>query len=225
MNGTLKFDLAQQVLISVISAEIDLIACLVTFLASIILGMEYGIIIGVAISIGAILMKSLKPKVSEEMKTEETCSLKYFLITPESGLLFPSVDFVRTRINKLSLKYKSVKYFFINFEKWTQVDYTAATSLVSLLKGFENNGKAVRFINCSERWVQVLQDAGCSKPPVIAWNDVTEFIKKANASTVTLNVQSVEMTDIPSSKLEPSATVLSPILNGNEALLENSNSI
>ncbi|ODM99088.1 Sodium-independent sulfate anion transporter [Orchesella cincta] len=44
-------------------SKIDCIACLITFLASMLLGMEYGILIGVVVSVGALLLKSLRPEV------------------------------------------------------------------------------------------------------------------------------------------------------------------
>ena len=160
-------------------------------------------------------MKSLKPNIQEELKTEENCGTKYFVITPDTGLLFPSVDFVRTRLNKLALKYKTIKYFFLNFEKWNQHDYTAATSLVSLMKGFSKNGKTIQFVNCDEKWIQVLQDAGLSKPPVINYNDIIEFVKKASTNTIILNLPSSEVTVISDAPTTPSILTS----NGSKPLL------
>lgn len=99
--------------------------------------MEYGIIIGVGISTGAILFRLLQPKLNESVRTDEATGTKYIIVTPEAGLLFPSVDYVRTTLGKLALKYKSIEHYFLNFEKWTEADYTAATALAPLTIGFK----------------------------------------------------------------------------------------
>jgi len=173
-------------------AELDLIACLLTFITCILLGEEYGIIVGVGISTGGILMRLLKPKVQENIRTDEFTGTEYFMITPDSGLVFPSVDFVRTRMQKLGQKHKSIKTYFLNFEKWTQADYTAATALVFLVKGFEKNHTSLQFINCSESWVEVLQNAGLSAPPLLDQKDIHDYLRKS-VMNVTLNLQNAEM--------------------------------
>jgi sodium-independent sulfate anion transporter 11 len=80
----------------------DLLACLITCLASILLGMEYGILVGVGISLFALLLESLKPDLQEEMRTDPS-GINYIYMQPESGIKFPSVDHIRSRVTKLGL--------------------------------------------------------------------------------------------------------------------------
>jgi len=164
-------------------------------------------------------MRLLKPKVHEHIRTDEFTGTKYFMITPEAGLIFPSVDFVRTRMQKLGLKHKSIKTYFLNFEKWTQVDYTAATALVSLVKGFEKNHKSIQFINCSGSWVEVLQNAGLSAPPVLDQKDIQDYLRKS-VTNVIVNLQNAEMTiTSPNLETDPSIIVLTSTGNGNKSMM------
>ena len=89
----------------------------------------------------------MKPEIVPELKTGEESGVKY-LIKPESGMNFPSVDHISSTIQKLSLKHKSTRVIVLNFSNWSAYDYTAANTLLSLLKGMKKNGKILIFADC-----------------------------------------------------------------------------
>jgi MFS superfamily sulfate permease-like transporter len=115
-----------------------------------------------------------------------TDSYEYFIITPDSGLSFPSVDLIRTKITKLALKNKNVRTYILSMESWNQLDYTAATALASMVKVFEKDGKFLVFTNCTGPWTAVLKEAGLSNPPIVVWDEIEEYIKKSNSVIINL---------------------------------------
>ncbi|OXA64562.1 Sodium-independent sulfate anion transporter [Folsomia candida] len=150
-------------------SKMDAIACLITFACSLFLGMEYGIVIGVCISVGGILLKSLKPELTPEIRTDSRTGINYLVITPsKSGIHFPSIDHVSSTIQKLCLKHKSCRVIVLNFCHWSSYDYSGASTFVSLVKGMKKNGRMLLFMNCSPEWVKVLGLAGLQNVPAIS---------------------------------------------------------
>lgn len=158
----------------------DALACLVTFIASVCLGMEYGIMVGVGVSIGALLLRSLRPELRSSLKTEPVTGQAYILMQPSHGLNFPSVDHITTSILKQTLKHKEIQLVLLDFSKWANCDYTAASTLVSVHKGMKKNGKTLAFLNCSEVWMEVLKIAGLGNPPIVRNedHDLARYIKE-----------------------------------------------
>ena len=80
--------------------ELDLISCTLTCLTSLLLGMEYGILIGIGCSILIILLKALRPSIQTEYRYHLPSKINYIYIETDQGLNFPSVDYVRDQISK-----------------------------------------------------------------------------------------------------------------------------
>ncbi len=143
------------------------------------LGMEYGILVGVAVSLGSLLLRSLRPKLISQIKSDALSKMDYILVQPNShGLYFPSVDHITNSIQKLTLKHKEIQLIILDFSKWSCCDFTSASTLVSVYKGMEKNGKDLVFLNCSEFWINSFKIAGLENPPLIV--DETECFKMVN---------------------------------------------
>lgn len=169
----------------------DAVACLITFISSLFLGMEYGILIGVGISIGSLLLKTLKPELIPEIRQDSSTGIQYLHIKPtSSGVNFPSADHISSTIQKLSLKHKFCRVIVLNFSQWTAYDYTAANTLLSLVKGLKKNGKIFIFTDCSAEWISVLKLAGLSHPPVVAGGEVelSSYLKNSIQPVIALDL-------------------------------------
>lgn len=79
----------------------DLFSFLVTFISSVLFGMEYGIMIGVGVSLAILLLKSLKPGLNSELRIDPGTGISFIYAKPDYGLHFPSVDYIRTSLAKL----------------------------------------------------------------------------------------------------------------------------
>jgi MFS superfamily sulfate permease-like transporter len=170
----------------------DAFACIVTFISSLFLGMEYGILVGVGISIGSLLLKSLKPELTPEVAEDNLTGIKYLYITPSnSGVNFPSVDHISSTIQKLSLKHKKCRVIVLDFQQWTSYDYTTANTLLSLVKGLKKNGKIFIFTHCNEEWVTVLKLAGLAHPPALTGGkeELSEYLKKNIQPVIALDLE------------------------------------
>lgn len=136
--------------------------------------------VGVGVSIGALLLRSLRPELSSCLKTEPVTQQDYILMQPSHGLNFPSVDHITTSILKQTLKHKEIQLVLLDFSKWANCDYTAASTLVSVNKGMKKNGKTLAFLNCNDVWIEVLKIAGLGSPPLVRNEDqdLTRYIKE-----------------------------------------------
>ncbi|CAG7725609.1 unnamed protein product [Allacma fusca] len=141
-------------------SRMDFMASIMTFCCCLLLGMEYGILIGVAISLSAVIIKSLRPHLKYELKQEIKADIQYLYIEPSIGGHFPSVEYIRSSINDLVLQYTCVNYIVIDFHLWTSWDYTSAGAFVALKEGLKKMDNFVIFTKCSPGWIQALKSAG-----------------------------------------------------------------
>jgi len=165
----------------IFTLEIDAASCIITFISSLFLGMEYGILIGVGISIGSLLMKTLAPPLIPDIIEDPVTGIRCLYITPvHSGVNFPSVDHISSTVQKLSLKHRSCRVIVLDFSQWKTYDYTAATTLLSLVKGLKKNGKVFIFTHCSDEWNNALKIAGLAHPPTIQGGreSLSDYLKK-----------------------------------------------
>lgn len=91
-----------------------------TFFACIFLGVEFGILIGIAVDIFIVLCFTARPDITIE-KSCVLAGFEYMLITPKGGLLFPAVDHIRTEVSKIDGSLPIV----INGHYIQRTDYTA----------------------------------------------------------------------------------------------------
>ena len=152
-------------MVSHFSTGWDVLTCIITFIGSVFLGMEYGIVIGVGISVAALLIQTLRPPMGPLLKVDEQTGLKYLLVKPEHGLKFPSIDHLRTQVNKATYRYQNIRIIVIDMERWTTWDYTAINSLVALVRGTKKIQISLIFLHCGAEWTKAFEAAGLKNPP------------------------------------------------------------
>lgn len=74
----------------------DLIPYAVTLIASLFLGLEYGILLGIASNLIFVLHSSARPIIT--IDNEKTPHGDVFIVTPSSNLEFPSAEFLREKV-------------------------------------------------------------------------------------------------------------------------------
>ena len=125
--------------------------------------MEYGIGIGVGISLCKILYEFLSATLASEFKTDEETQLNYIVLKPMEGLRFPSVDSIRKCVNKFAVEHTLThRIIVLDCLKWPSLDYTVAAALVSLIKSFKKNSKILVLLNVNPLWNAALMKAGLS---------------------------------------------------------------
>ncbi|GJQ72228.1 hypothetical protein Trydic_g3319 [Trypoxylus dichotomus] len=78
--------------------KLDLIPFFVTLLACIFIGLEYGILIGIASNIAFVLYSSLRPPIT--INEEKYPEGEVFIVTPTRGLQFPAAEYIKERVLK-----------------------------------------------------------------------------------------------------------------------------
>ena len=88
------------------SNKVDIIPYVATFVACLLLGLEYGIAIGVNISLGILLYQMARPRVTiAERMTPEGHAFLY--AKPDRSVFFPSIEYLKVKLSK-SLEESSV---------------------------------------------------------------------------------------------------------------------
>jgi len=133
-----------------------------SFFASIFLGMEYGILIGVLFSCGAHLYRSRFPRVEEKkLKKSEDPISSHIEIRPQvDGLSFFSAPHVLTMVTDIIEAHPACTHITINCDQMdTSCDYTVVISLVALYKSMGKCGKVVDFCNCDPKLTAALEES------------------------------------------------------------------
>ncbi|KAJ8873625.1 hypothetical protein PR048_024443 [Dryococelus australis] len=135
-------------------SESDLIPGIGTFIACLVLALELGILIGIAINVLFILYHVARPKISiENCVTHE--GVEYLLLTPDRCLIFPSVDYMRNLVMKHSMKQNLPVV--IDCSHIYSADYTAAKVIECLIHDFSARKQALFFFNLKPGVVTVFQ--------------------------------------------------------------------
>ncbi|EEC18768.1 sulfate/anion exchanger, putative, partial [Ixodes scapularis] len=79
--------------------KIDLFPFTATFLVSFVLGLEYGIIAGVVISLALLMYEHARPRIRISRKTTLS-GVPYLLVSPDRSVLYPSSMYTSSKITK-----------------------------------------------------------------------------------------------------------------------------
>ncbi|KAI8044708.1 sodium-independent sulfate anion transporter [Drosophila gunungcola] len=126
------------------SKKSDLVPGVGTFVACLVLPLEWGILIGVGLNVIFILYHAARPKLTTELLTTQS-GVEYSMITPDRCLIFPSVDYVRNLVNKQSMR-QNVPVV-IDASHVYGADFTTAMVIDSLISDFNQRGQLLFFYN------------------------------------------------------------------------------
>ncbi|KAK8753435.1 hypothetical protein OTU49_004486, partial [Cherax quadricarinatus] len=132
--------------------RLDQLPLWTTFLTCLFWKLEYGILVGAGVNLALVLYGSARPKVVVDVTAmQDGDDEAYVLVEPQSGLFFPSVDYVRTSVNKVGLTTASSRMtVVVDCGHFTGVDYTAVKGIKSLCNDFEKRHQPLVFINVSK---------------------------------------------------------------------------
>lgn len=131
----------------------DFCCSVVTFSSCLALGVEVGLLVGVAVNVGQLLYLWARPSISIQIKN--TAGGDYYLVTPDIGLFFPAVDFLRSELNKNCQRNLPVVIDCLHFKG---VDYTTAQGISDISRDYNRRGQRLLFINMIPRIFEQLKD-------------------------------------------------------------------
>uniref|UniRef100_T1GUR8 STAS domain-containing protein n=1 Tax=Megaselia scalaris TaxID=36166 RepID=T1GUR8_MEGSC len=127
------------------SKKTDLIPGFIAFIACLVLPLQIGILIGIGINMMFILYHSARPKIRLDKYVVNFSNVEYLMLTPDRCLIFPSVEFVRSIINKQ--KRTSNLQIVIDCSYIYAADFTAAKVIGTLLDNFQSSNQNIYFYN------------------------------------------------------------------------------
>ncbi|CAH1996912.1 unnamed protein product [Acanthoscelides obtectus] len=137
------------------SSKKDLLCTCATFIACLLIGVEYGILLGVGINIVFLLYPSARPTIYvEKMKTPN--GIEYVTITPGNSLYFPAVDFIKTSVAKAGVSSKHLAVV-IDCRFILGADFTAAKGISALINEFCLRQQPLYFSNTRSEVVSVFE--------------------------------------------------------------------
>jgi len=122
----------------------DLIPGFGTFIACLVLPLQYGILVGIGLNILFILYHAARPKISMENQVTQE-GVEYLLLTPDRCLIFPSVDYVRNLVTKNSMK-QAIPVV-IDCSHIYGADFTAAKVVECITQDFSTRKQPLFFYN------------------------------------------------------------------------------
>ncbi|KAH0953098.1 hypothetical protein HN011_003441 [Eciton burchellii] len=141
------------------SSKKDLIPMFVTFSFCLIVGVEYGILLGVGINLMFLLYPSARPTIHVDKCTTDR-GAEYLLVTPGNSLYFPAVDFIKQSVGNAAIKQGSSQVpVVVDCRYILGADFTAAKGIKTLIDEFSSRKQGLYFYNPRSDVVTVLKGA------------------------------------------------------------------
>ncbi|XP_050094860.1 sodium-independent sulfate anion transporter-like [Anopheles aquasalis] len=109
--------------------RIDIIPMVVTLVACLFLGLEYGMVVGIAINFVFVLYQTSRPKISWECKIIDSKAL--LIVTPDQSLVYSCAEYLKHQVIKTATK-EAVDLVVLDGTHISSVDSTSAKVLVSM---------------------------------------------------------------------------------------------
>lgn len=135
----------------------DLVPTIGTFVSSLCLGIEYGLVIGIVLDLIFLLRHTSRPSISTEFI--EANHQGYWVITPRTGLLFPSGSHIQKKIIGVAQKFEKAETTILvfNLVHVSVTDYTAGQVLKSIIADLRPMFKDCVTLNGRKNVIKQLQ--------------------------------------------------------------------
>ncbi|XP_044575965.1 sodium-independent sulfate anion transporter-like isoform X1 [Cotesia glomerata] len=125
----------------------DMITAGSTFLISIFINVESGLLFGTLINASFLLYLSARPSITID-KCKTVYGLEYVIVKPEIGLFYPAISYLTNKINRIARKEaKGIYPVVVDFNRLQGIDYTAAKGIQGILSDFEGKSQPLIFLN------------------------------------------------------------------------------
>ncbi|KAG8306811.1 hypothetical protein J6590_038752 [Homalodisca vitripennis] len=180
------------------SSKKDLIPTIATFLLCLLIGVEYGILVGVVVNIILLLYPSARPYLHIE-KAKTQSGGEYLLVIPDNSLYFPAVDFMRTSVGRAGIRQGSSHLpVVVDCRYILGADFTAAKGIAALIDDFNRRKQPIYFYNPRPSVLTVLKGVCLEDFVHVCTQDELDYIVEANvkATVVSDDGYKVEMLEI-----------------------------
>ncbi|CAL4197565.1 unnamed protein product, partial [Meganyctiphanes norvegica] len=141
------------------SKKQELLTLVITFIACLFLGLDIGIIIGIAANLGILLFSVATPSTRHATITSTMSMDEYVVVTVKHGLQYPGTAHVRTTISKAGLRdARGILPVVVDCSNIHTLDYTAAKGFQSLAKEFSKRGQILVLVSLSRYIINSVGD-------------------------------------------------------------------
>ncbi|XP_072044635.1 sodium-independent sulfate anion transporter-like [Amphiura filiformis] len=120
--------------------KIDLLPLCAVFFPSLVLGIEYGTIIGISVDILLLLYPIAKPGYHVEKNG-------FVILKLKRGIRFPAVDLIQTILDEKSLMTKNPTSVIVDFTHVSSIDFSVVEGIKDTCNSFKKRGLKVAFVN------------------------------------------------------------------------------
>ncbi|XP_053684275.1 sodium-independent sulfate anion transporter-like isoform X2 [Sabethes cyaneus] len=156
--------------------KIDIIPFFATLIACLLIGLEYGMVIGIGINLCFVLYLTSRPKIVHRIERVNNCDL--LVVSPDQSLIYSSAEYLKYRVLKLAQQ-NPVDLVVIEGSAVSFIDSTVAKILAGIIEDLRVQEKAVYFWN----WQRLAQhtafrlDAKLFVPLFIRGDSLVEIVK------------------------------------------------
>ncbi|XP_062547505.1 sodium-independent sulfate anion transporter isoform X2 [Armigeres subalbatus] len=137
------------------SSRSDFLSWVGCFGVSLFAGVEVGLVFGVLISIAGLLKVWARPELQQE--SIEKQGLRYVKLSPETGIFFPSVDFLRTKVIKVANEQQVP--IVVDCSSVIGLDHTSTKGMKDLANELEKVKQKLILLNLKPSLKKVLQES------------------------------------------------------------------
>ncbi|XP_048482779.1 sodium-independent sulfate anion transporter [Plutella xylostella] len=142
------------------SRRADLVPAFATFATCLLVGVELGILAGVAINVLLLLYPSARPQMDAEIVTNAS-GLNYLLVTVGNSLYFPGVEYIRQFVERAAKKQGGCSMpVVIDCRYVLGADFTAAKGLCALSSSLLSRGQPLVLLAPRDSVAAVFRGAG-----------------------------------------------------------------
>uniref|UniRef100_A0A182VPV5 STAS domain-containing protein n=1 Tax=Anopheles minimus TaxID=112268 RepID=A0A182VPV5_9DIPT len=150
--------------------KVDIIPFIVTLVSCLLLGLEYGMLIGIALNICFVLYMTSRPKIDQALLRTRS-GIEAMVVKPDQSLIYSSIEYLKHEIVKMTDK-TQVATVIIDGSNVSYVDSTAAKIFSSIVEELAMRGRTVflwnwnRSVRCTlirlnkEQFYQLFKQGG-----------------------------------------------------------------
>ncbi|RXG56619.1 Sodium-independent sulfate anion transporter [Armadillidium vulgare] len=136
------------VLIALATKKLELIHLILTFVACLFIGLEWGILLGISVNLVCMLFKLATPTVSVDHANFPQSNYPFVLVTPNNGMLYPSSMHIRTVILKAGMKEgNGILPVVVDCSHIVDFDYTSLKGLIGMMDSYKKSEQPLIFLN------------------------------------------------------------------------------
>lgn len=136
--------------------KLDLIPAVVTFVTCLMLRLELGIVIGIAVNLVFLLYASARPSVKVTTAVSSD-GVPHLVAVVDRSLSFPSAEFVRRALRKAAERHHTRTPLVLDATHVQAADFTAAKGIKALIDDFHARGQTIIFYNVKPSIAEVFR--------------------------------------------------------------------